>query len=57
MPPSHPRQPQFGVEGSSYYEPVFMTGEEADREMAQSRKEIRKTVLGESDDEEEVTSD
>lgn len=44
-------------EGSSYYEPVFMTGEEADREMAQSRKEIRKTVLGESDDEEEVTSD
>ena len=43
-------------EGGSYIDPVFMTGEEADREMAEYRKEIRKTVLGESDDEEEETS-
>ena len=44
-------------EGSSFYEPKFMTGEEADREMANSRKEIRKTVLGESDEAEEEASD
>lgn len=43
-------------EGSSYYEPTFMTGEEADKEMAQSRKEIREAVLGESEDAEEETS-
>ena len=43
-------------EGSSYFEPAFMTKEEADSEMAQSRKEIRKTVLGESDEAEEEMS-
>ena len=43
-------------EGSSYLEPAFMTKEEADSEMAQSRKEIRKTVLGESDEAEEEMS-
>ena len=43
------------TEGSGFTEPTFMTTEEADREMAESRKEIRKAVLGDSAEEEETS--
>ncbi len=36
---------------NTYYEPSFMSAEAADAEMASYRKEIKKTVIGDSDDE------
>jgi hypothetical protein len=42
-------------EGSGFTEPTFMTTEEADREMAESRKEIRKVVVGDSVEDEEAS--
>lgn len=42
-------------EGSGFTEPNFMTTEEADKEMAESRKEIRKAVVGNSAEEEEAS--
>ena len=43
-------------EGSGYSEPKFMTEEEADSEMAQKRQKIRKEIVGDSMDEEEVSN-
>ena len=42
--------------GNRWYEPAFMTGEEADAEMESYRAEIKRTVIGDSGEEEEAES-